>query len=262
MNQRLAADQIRGALADIEPAVLIQHAATDRAPGRPGRPADRRRGPIQGALAFEALVAESPDDPVEVAVAMDDLCLLPHTRTVGAPKGVMLTHANLTWNVVNPELRRLPRRRRHGGHRPVLPGRRDRGERAADPVRWWHGGGAGRSGPGRILQAMERHRVTVGFGNPDLLDALARSEAWSQVDLSSVRFVVTGGAPVPERLIRGLAGPRGAAAAGLRAVGGGPAGACWTRPAPHQDGVGRPATAAGRHPIAPRPAGGPGRPAS
>jgi fatty-acyl-CoA synthase len=42
----------------------------------------------------------------------------------------------------------------------------------------------------------------VGFGNPDLLDALAHSEAWPTVDLSSVRFVITGGAPVPERLIR------------------------------------------------------------
>ena len=49
---------------------------------------------------------------------------------------------------------------------------------------------------------MERHQVTVGFRNPDLLDALAHSDVWPQVDLSSVRFVVTGGAPVPERLIR------------------------------------------------------------
>jgi fatty-acyl-CoA synthase len=49
---------------------------------------------------------------------------------------------------------------------------------------------------------MDRHRVTVGFGNPDLLDALARSEVWPHVDLSSVRFVITGGARVPERLIR------------------------------------------------------------
>jgi fatty-acyl-CoA synthase len=49
---------------------------------------------------------------------------------------------------------------------------------------------------------MERHRVTVGFGNPDLLDALVRSERWPRADLSSVRFVVTGGAPVPERLLR------------------------------------------------------------
>jgi AMP-binding enzyme len=59
-----------------------------------------------------------------------------------------------------------------------------------------------RLAPDGILLAMEGHRVTVGFGNPDLLDALARSGAWPEVDLSSVRFVVTGGAPVPERLIR------------------------------------------------------------
>ena len=56
--------------------------------------------------------------------------------------------------------------------------------------------------PDEILRLIERHRVTVGFGNPDLLDALARSELWPQADLSSVRFVLTGGAPVPERLIR------------------------------------------------------------
>jgi fatty-acyl-CoA synthase len=54
----------------------------------------------------------------------------------------------------------------------------------------------------RILRVMQRHRVTVGFGNTDLLDVLARSELWPEVDLSSVRFIVTGGAPVPERLIR------------------------------------------------------------
>ena len=53
-----------------------------------------------------------------------------------------------------------------------------------------------------ILRSIERHRVSVGFGNPDLLEALARSELWPQVDLSSLRFVLTGGAPVPERLIR------------------------------------------------------------
>ena len=205
VNQRLAADQLRGALADIEPAALIQHAATDPAPVQ--GPVGRRiavAGPIRGALAFEALVAESPDDPVEVAVAMDDLCLLPHTSgTVGAPKGVMLTHANLTWNVVNflscadfrgddVTVAIAPFFRVGGTGVNVLP-------------TLFVGGTVvvpGDLGPAGILQAMERHRVTVGFGNPDLLDALARSEAWPQVDLSSVRFVVTGGAPVPERLIR------------------------------------------------------------
>jgi fatty-acyl-CoA synthase len=48
---------------------------------------------------------------------------------------------------------------------------------------------------------MGRHRVTVGFGNPDLLETLARSRSWSTADLSTIRFVITGGAPVPVRLL-------------------------------------------------------------
>jgi acyl-coenzyme A synthetase/AMP-(fatty) acid ligase len=56
--------------------------------------------------------------------------------------------------------------------------------------------------PEAILDIIERDRVTVGFGNPDALDAMLASSAWTTTDLSAVRFVVTGGAPVPERLIR------------------------------------------------------------
>ena len=51
---------------------------------------------------YEQLIATSRDDPLEVVVAFDDLCMVPHTSgTTGAPKGVMLTHGNVTWNVVN-----------------------------------------------------------------------------------------------------------------------------------------------------------------
>jgi fatty-acyl-CoA synthase len=53
-----------------------------------------------------------------------------------------------------------------------------------------------------VLRLIEQHHVSVGFGNPDILDALVRSELWPRIDLSSVRFMLTGGAPVPERLIR------------------------------------------------------------
>ena len=205
VNHRLGADEIRSIFQDTEPTVLIEHGMTDPIPV----PASVRHriavaDPQGGAFDFEALVAESSDDPIETPVGMDDLCLLPHTSgTTGPPKGVMLTHANVLWNVVNfltcAEFRRedvtvaiAPFFRVGGTGVNVLPVLFMGGtvvvprDASAD----------------EILRLTERHQVSVGFGNPDILDALIRSELWPRVDLSSVRFMLTGGAPVPERLIR------------------------------------------------------------
>jgi acyl-CoA synthetase (AMP-forming)/AMP-acid ligase II len=205
VNHRLTAAGIRAVLADIEPRVLIQHRATDPVPvAGPVRHRMAVAGPIEGARDFEALVAESPDDPVEVAVGMEDVCLLPHTSgTTGPPKGIMLTHANLTWNVVN--LLSCADCRGDDVTVAIAPFFRVGGTGVNVLPVLFLGGTVvvpGDLSPAGILRVMERHRVTVGFGNPDLLDALARSELWPAVDLSSVRFVLTGGAPVPERLIR------------------------------------------------------------
>ena len=205
VNHRLAVDGIRAVFADIQPTVLVQHAATDPTPA-PDSVQHRVAvgGLIEGALDFEALVTASSDEPIQGSAGMEDICLLPHTSgTTGSPKGVMLTHANLTWNVINflscADFRSddvtvaiAPFFRVGGTGVNVLP------------VLFLGGTVVVPSdlSPVGILQAMERYRVTVGFGNPDLLDALCRSAAWPQVDLSSVRFIITGGAPVPERLIR------------------------------------------------------------
>jgi len=205
VNHRLDAGEIGSVLQDIEPTVLIKHRVTDPIP----IPASVRHriavtDPRAGAFDFETFVAESTDQPIETSVGMDDLCLLPNTSgTTGRPKGIMLTHANVMWNVVNfltcAEFRRddvtvaiAPFFRVGGTGVNVLPVIFMGGtvvvpnEASADEV----------------LRLIERHRVSVGFGNPDILDALIRSELWPRVDLSSVRFMLTGGAPVPERLIR------------------------------------------------------------
>ena len=204
VNHRLAADGILVVLADIEPTVLIQHAATPTPVVGPAGQRIAVAGPVEGALELEALVDGSPDDPVEVPVGLEDVCLLPHTSgTTGTPKGVMLTHANLTWNVLNF----LSCADFRGGDVTVAiaPFFRVGGTGVNVLPVLFMGGTVvvpGDLHPDAILQLMERHRVTVGFGNPDLLAALASSEAWPQADLSSVRFVVTGGAPVPERLLQ------------------------------------------------------------
>jgi fatty-acyl-CoA synthase len=162
-------------------------------------------GTASGAdVEYERLVADSPDDPVDEVVGLDEVCMLPHTSgTTGTPKGVMLTHGNVTWNVVNflsladfrgddVTIAIAPFFRTGGTGVNVLPVL-FRGGTVVVPEA---------SEPDEILRLMERHRVTVGFGNPDLLEALTHSPRWPTADFSVVRFYITGGAPVPERLMR------------------------------------------------------------
>ena len=205
VNHKLPADDIRAILDDTSPAVLVEHGVTG--PVLASRSARQRvtvGGVADGAVDYETLVAESPEDRVDAGVDMGEVLLLAHTSgTTGPPKAIMLTHANVTWNVVNLLS--------SADFRP--------GDVTVAVTPFFRVGGTGVNvlpvlftggtvlipadmSPEAILQDMQRHRVTVGFGNPDLLAALARSEVWPYVDLSSVRFVITGGAPVPEHLIR------------------------------------------------------------
>ena len=206
VNHRLASSERALVLEDTEPTVLIEHQSVGTTPA----PASvRHRLTLGGratdeAMDYEAFVAASPDHVPDARIELDDLLFLPHTSgTTGSPKGVMLSHGNVTWNVVN------------------LLSRADfRGDDVTIAIApFFRVGGTGvnvlpilflggtvvvpddASGDG-ILGLVERHRVTVGFGNPDVLDQLVRAQRWRAADLSSLRFIVTGGAPVPERLVR------------------------------------------------------------
>jgi acyl-CoA synthetase (AMP-forming)/AMP-acid ligase II len=205
VNHRLDEAEISWVLEDIRPRVLIQHVAADAtAMRRPGSRHVAVGGSLDGAADFEALIAGSPSHPIEEEVGLDDLCLLPHTSgTTGRPKGVMLTHGNLTWNVINllscadfrsddVTIALAPFFRVGGTGVNVLPVLFMGGTVVVpDDIH-----------PDGILRLTEQHHVTVGFGNPDILESLMRSQLWPTADLSSVRFLITGGAPIPEPLIR------------------------------------------------------------
>ena len=153
---------------------------------------------------YEQLIARSGDEPIDEASRSIDLCMLPHTSgTTGRPKGVMLTHANVTWNVVN--LLSVADFRNDDVTVAVTPFFRTGGTGVNVLPVLFKGGTVvvpEAGDPDEILALIERQHVTVGFGNPDLLDALTRSPRWDAADLSTIRVFITGGAPVPEHLIR------------------------------------------------------------
>lgn len=204
VNHRLEGAAVDRILADAAPRVVVAHASV--AP--PRQPPSARAQVVIGgddpAQDYERLLADASEAPIEEAVAPDDLCMLPYTSgTTSAPKGVMLTHANVTWNVVN-----------------VLSGADFRaGDVTLAVTPFFRTGGTGvnvlptlflggtvvvpeDSSAETLLDLMERHEVTVGFGNPDILEGLTRAARWKDADLTKLRFIITGGAPVPERLIR------------------------------------------------------------
>jgi fatty-acyl-CoA synthase len=198
INHRQDSAAVAALLGDYSPAVTVIDSPRAAVP----LPADSRR--VVVGVDYEDLVARGSDGPIDEHVALTDLCTLHHTSgTSGTPKGIMLTHGNVTWNVVNVlstvDLRAddvtvaiAPFFRTGGLGVNVLPVLFKGGTVVVPEL----------PSPEAILDCIVRERVTVGFGNPDLLDGLTRAPRWPHADLSTIRLFMTGGTPVPERLLR------------------------------------------------------------
>jgi fatty-acyl-CoA synthase len=134
----------------------------------------------------------------------DDLAILAYTSgTTGPPKGVMLSHGNLLWDVIqmvaecaigpaDVTLAAAPFTRMGGLGVTVLPTLFAGGTVVVPPT----------ADGSAVLSTIERARVTVVFANPDLLQNMMRAPGWDDADLSSVRTGVVGGGLAPEPLLR------------------------------------------------------------
>ncbi|CNG45767.1 fatty-acid--CoA ligase [Mycobacterium tuberculosis] len=153
--------------------------------------------------AYERLLAAEDDDPLDLPVALDDTCMIMYTSgTTGRPKGATLTHGNITWNAINVLI----------DHDLVA------GEVALVSAPLFHTAGLNmltlpvllKGGtcvltaafdPAATLSMIEEQRITFMFGVPTMFERVAREPGWDAADLSSLRILTCGGAPVPPPLI-------------------------------------------------------------
>jgi fatty-acyl-CoA synthase len=136
-------------------------------------------------------------------VEPEDLCALLYTSgTTGHPKGVMIPQRMVSWNAYNTV---VSWQLRDTDVSPVF-------------MPLYHAGGLGvfvaplfaiggtivlHDGfhAAEILRTVEKERCTVILGVPTVFWFLLRSDAFDTTDWSSVRWLISGGAPLPVKLV-------------------------------------------------------------
>ena len=202
LNWRLTAPEITSQLRTFEP-VIICASPTHR------RLIDEARATLTSAppvLDIEQLMTEL--GPVaaerELPLVSDDdgLLIIATSGTTGAPKGVVLTHANCFWTNVGFDLA-APM----GGDDvvlQVLPQFHVGGWNVQPLLAWWKGATVVLEPsfePERVLDIIEHRGITTMMGVPATYLLLAQHPRFKGADLSSLRRVLVGGASMPLTLI-------------------------------------------------------------
>lgn len=210
LNARLTAAEIAYCLRDSGVTVLIHSAEL----AATAMPAVEQAGtsaritcdgePDGESADYEAVITAASNERLDEPVGHDDPCFIMYTSgTTGSPKGVVLTHGNITFAALNPiidldltsdevalvcaplfhtaalDFISLP---------ALLKGGTVHIEEGFDPE--------------RVLAVIERAGVTYTFGVPTMFDKLTEHSNWPDADLSSLRRAVVAAAPVPPRTLR------------------------------------------------------------
>jgi len=216
LNTRLAAPELAHHLADSGSRVLVYgpgqaELVAELYPGlvdgaRPGLAACELvalTAPAAGEHDYDQLLAVAPAEELDEPVSLDDPFLILYTSgTTGTSKGATLTHGNVTWNAINvitdadfrpDEVALVVAPLFHAAALNMLctPTLLKGGTLVIE----------GAFDPARALDLIATHRVTSMFGVPAMYDTLAAHDLWAGSDLSSLRQLMCGGAPVPDATI-------------------------------------------------------------
>jgi len=210
LNTRLAPPETAYILTDSGASLLIwapgfEHVVS--APELARLPLDLVPADRVGRGAPSARQPERPepiDEPIDEPIGHDDLFMIQYTSgTTGRPKGVMLTHGNIIWNVYNllvdvdvrsdeVALVTAPLFHTAALNQVLFPTLLKGGTALIEA----------RFDPDRAIGLIEEYGVTLLFGVTSMYLALTQSPRWPQAGLGTLRSALSGGAPLPVTLLQ------------------------------------------------------------
>jgi fatty-acyl-CoA synthase len=206
LNWRLHATELAAQLALVQPRLLIHG---------DGTPVDALIDALRAACAaplvplhdadgLQARLEAPPDGaPVtcEQLTESDTACLLFTGGTTGTPKAAQISHRQIVWNTFSARLADV---RETDVFVNIFPLFHAGGLFAFSVPLLILGGTViqtRRFDAAQVLRLIATERVTIFGGVPTVFQALADAPQWRDADLSSLRYCLSGGAPMPVPLI-------------------------------------------------------------
>lgn len=158
---------------------------------------------LPSSLQFESTLQSAPDSPVTCpTLEAEDIAALIFTGgTTGLPKAAQVSHRMIAWNTLNTVIHDVTH---NDVYLNVFPMFHTGGLFVYTLPQVIFGGTTiliRQFDPAQVLFLLEREKVTVFAAVPTMYQMLTTAPNWETVDLSSLRFCTSGGAPLPVSLV-------------------------------------------------------------
>ncbi|MFZ5881311.1 MAG: class I adenylate-forming enzyme family protein [Chloroflexota bacterium] len=152
---------------------------------------------------FESVLQSSPETPITCpTLEAEDIAALIFTGgTTGLPKAAEVSHRMIAWNTLNTVIHDVTH---NDVYLNVFPMFHTGGLFVYTLPQVIFGGTTvliRAFDPAQVLTLLEREHVTIFGAVPTMYQMLTTAPNWDSVDLSSLRFCTSGGAPLPVPLV-------------------------------------------------------------